>query len=95
MKRVFAGIGWFFAVYFGVLLFSSHIVSLIYQMKTGDTNAHSLLLLEHDYVARFTGIIVDFSLVFTIAGTWAGIFPGTKKKSEKVVQEKFEAQKAA
>jgi hypothetical protein len=95
MRRVFAGMGWFFAVYFGILLFSSHIVSFIYQMKTGDANVHSLQLLEHDYAERFTGLIIDFSLVFTAVGTWAGIFPGTKKKSEKVAQEKLEAQKAA
>jgi hypothetical protein len=95
MRRVFAGIGWFFAVYFGVLLFSSHIVSFIYQMKTGDANVHSLQLLKHDYADRFSGLIIDFSLLFTVVGTWAGIFPGTKKKPEKVVQGKPEAQKAA
>jgi hypothetical protein len=91
MRRILAGIGWFFTVYLGVFMFSSHIVSFIYQMKTGDTNAHSLRLLEREYADRFTGIIVDFSLVFTIVGTWAGIFPGTKKKPEKVVQAKLEA----
>jgi hypothetical protein len=95
MRRVLAGIAWFFTVYLGVFMFSSHIVSFIYQMKTGDTNAHSLQLLEHDYAARFTGLITDFSLVFTAVGTWAGIFPGTKKKSEKVAQEKLESQRAA
>ena len=89
MKRFFAGLGWFFGLYFGLSMLMGMVMGAIYQAKTGDTSIAGGIKFGREVGAHYGGIILLFSLFFSVAGTLGRLLPGTKKPetSEKSVTQ--------
>jgi hypothetical protein len=95
MKRVFAGFGWFLATYFGILMLCGAILGAVYQARTGDASFGGGYRVGNEFGQRFGGIIFLFSVAFSVAGTWMGVLPGTRRKKPETAHPEQETRKAA
>lgn len=80
IKRVLLGIVWFFVIYVAVCAVTGGIAGGMAGAKDPKHGSEAGAKAGAEAVERLGGYLLAGSLLLAVAGTWAGVLPGTRSK---------------